>query len=312
MENLTYMSAFIITAYGELTNMKYFYIICALIGYMMILIANGLLIAVIVTHKSLHKPMYIFICALAVNGVYGSTGFFPKLMVDLLSGRQTVSYIGCLTQVFCIHTYMGCELTILGVMALDRFLCICNPLRYHSIKTYSTVCKLITAAWFYAIGLVSINFVLTVRLPLCGMTIKKIYCDNWSVVRLSCTDTSVNNIFGLFITAAISGLVPLLILYSYVRILIVCIHASRETQAKALQTCTPHLLSMMNFIVDILFEIFLHRYELVGMPQAVRILMSIQFLVVAPLLNPVLYGFKMSEIKTQIAKLTRSRKTADV
>ncbi|XP_078515119.1 olfactory receptor 52D1-like [Lissotriton helveticus] len=312
MENSTFISAFIITAYGELTNMKYFYIFCALIGYMMILIANGLLISVIVSHKSLHKPMYIFICALAVNGVYGSTGFFPKLIIDLLSDRQTISYIGCLTQVFCIHTYMGCELTILGVMALDRFVCICNPLRYHSIMTHSTVCKLITAAWFSAIGLFSIHFILTVRLPLCGMTIKKIYCDNWSVVRLSCTDTSVNNIFGLFITAVIIGLVPLLILYSYFKILIVCIHASRETRAKALQTCTPHVVSMVNFIVDILFEIFLHRYELVGMPQAVRILMSIQFLVVAPLLNPLLYGFKMSEIKKQITNLARSCKTAAV
>ncbi|XP_069059545.1 olfactory receptor 52D1-like [Pleurodeles waltl] len=312
MENSTYISTFIITAYGELTNIKYFYVVCALIGYMMILFANGLLITVIITHKSLHKPMYIFICALAVNGVYGSTGLFPKLIVDLLSDQQSISYLCCLAQVFCIHTYMGCELTILGIMALDRFVCICNPLRYHSIMTHSTVYKLISAAWFYAIALFSIHFILTVRLPLCGMTIKKIYCDNWSVVRLSCRDTSVNNIFGLFITAAISGLVPLLTLYSYVRILIVCVHASRETRAKALQTCMPHLISMVNFIVDILFEIFLHRFELVGMPQAVRIMMSIQFLVVAPLLNPMLYGFKMSEIKTQLTKLTRSLKTSDV
>ncbi|XP_069059544.1 olfactory receptor 51I2-like [Pleurodeles waltl] len=308
MENFTHPSMLLITAYGQLNNIKFFYSVCALIGYLMILAANTLLIAVVIIQKSLHKPMYIFIVALAGNGVYGSTAFFPKLIVDLLSERQTVSYISCLTQVFCIHTYMGCELTILAVMALDRYVCICYPLRYHSIMTHSMVYYLVGAAWGYSIVLFTIHFTLTVRLPLCGNTITKIYCDNWSVVRLSCIDTSVNNIFGLFITAALIGLMPILIIYSYIEIFIECVHASRETRAKALQTCTPHLVSMMNFVADVLFEIFLHRFELKGLPQAVRIMMSIQFLVVAPLLNPMLYGLKMTEIRTELIKLTTRNK----
>ncbi|XP_075449367.1 olfactory receptor 52E4-like [Ascaphus truei] len=309
MENSTYPypSMLRMIGFGEMTAVKYLYSIIAFVGYVMIILSNVAVITAVALHRGLQEPMFIFICALCINGLYGSTAFFPSLIANLLSEIQTVSYIGCLTQVFCIHTYMGCELTLLAVMAFDRYVCICNPLRYNSIMSLTTVFKLVAAAWLYCIILFTIHFILTIRLPLCGSVIEKIYCDNWSVVKLSCINTAVNNIFGLFITAALIMLMPVLILYTYLQIIRVCVKASEDTRAKALQTCTPHLITLMNFVADVLFEILLHRFKSTILPYELRIVMSVQFLVVPPLLNPLIYGLKMKEIRVKIAKFLRPK-----
>ncbi|XP_075449357.1 olfactory receptor 52E4-like [Ascaphus truei] len=310
MQNSTYPHPSILTlgGFGAMGTIKYLYCIIALVGYVMTILSNGAVIIVVALHRGLQEPMFIFICVLCINGLYGSTAFFPSLIANLLSEIQTVSYIGCLTQVFCIHTYMGCELTILAVMAFDRYVCICNPLRYNSIMSLTTVFKLVAAAWLYCIILFTIYFILTIRLPLCGSVIQKIYCDNWTVLKLSCFDITVNNIFGLFITSVVIVLMPVLILYSYIQILRVCAKASVDTRAKALQTCTPHLITLINFATDVLFELLLPRFRATNIPYELRIVMALQFLVVPPLLNPLIYGLKMKEIRVKIFQLHRRKR----
>ncbi|XP_064413086.1 olfactory receptor 4B13-like [Latimeria chalumnae] len=116
-----------------------------------------LAMTLIVLEKSLHEPMYIFVGNLALNGLYGSTAFFPKLIVDLLSEKQTISYVGCLTQVFFLHSFACSEICILTVMAYDRYVAICNPLRYADKMNNQTIYKLITAAWGLPICFLSID-----------------------------------------------------------------------------------------------------------------------------------------------------------
>ncbi|XP_063301066.1 olfactory receptor 4C11-like [Pelobates fuscus] len=241
-----------------MTEIKYLYGILCLIYYLLIVLCNIAVIITVLNHKPLHEPMYIFISFLCINGLYGGSAFLPNLFFNLLQTIQTITYGGCLTQVLCIHSYMGCELTILAVMAFDRYVSICYPLRYHSIMSVSMAFTLIITAWLYSIILFSIHFILTIRLPLCDSVILKIYCDNWSVVRLSCIDTTINNIFAIFITVALIVMMPLLIMASYIEILRVCARSSKEVREKALQTCTPHLITMINYVADVLFEIFLH------------------------------------------------------
>ncbi|KAM4687242.1 olfactory receptor 52D1-like [Rhinophrynus dorsalis] len=313
MPNSTHLQPSVLTlGFGEMTPVRYFYCVFVLVCFLFIVLANSAVIIVVVLHKTLHEPMYIFVCVLCVNGLYGSTAFFPSLFVNLFYQTQTVSYIGCLTQVFCIHTYGGCEMSILAVMAFDRYVCICNPLRYNTIMSLSTVFKLIAGAWLYSIILVTTNVILTIRLPLCDSVILKIYCDNWSVVRLSCIDTTVNNIFGLVITASFIGVMPAFIFYSYVEILRVCASSSREFRAKALQTCAPHLITISNFIVDVLFEVLLYRFSPKNLPYELRVVMSLQFLVVPPILNPLIYGLNLKEIRLKVAHMICQKNTITV
>ncbi|XP_063806981.1 olfactory receptor 52E4-like isoform X2 [Pseudophryne corroboree] len=300
INSTSFHPSLLMLTFGEMAEIRYFYSMITLVGFLVILLSNCAVISIVGFHKSLHEPMYIFISALCLNGLYGSSAFFPSLFVNLVSNIQTISYIGCVTQVFCIHTYMGSELTILAVMAYDRYLCICNPLRYNHIMSFTMVVKLIIAAWLYAIIPFLVHFTLTIRLPLCDSVILKIYCDNWSVARLSCIDTTVNNIFGLFITAAVIVLLPVLILFSYIKILKVCVKSSKDFRAKAMKTCSPHLVTIANFVINVLFEILIHRFPPPNIPYELRMVISVQFLVIPPILNPLIYGYKTRDIRVKL------------
>ncbi|KAE8628114.1 hypothetical protein XENTR_v10007329 [Xenopus tropicalis] len=307
MQNSTPHPAVLLLGFGEMTSVKYLYCSLILIGYSVIILLNSAVIAVTVLHETLQRPMYIFISAFCINGLYGSTAFFPSVFINLFKEAQTISYGACILQDFAVNTYGGSEMTLLAVMAFDRYVSICHPLRYNSIMSLPTVFRLIGAAWLYPFILVSILVLLTVRLPLCDWVILKIYCDNWSVVRLSCVDTSTNNAYGILCTVAILVVMPILIVISYIAILRVCAKSSKDFQAKALQTCAPHLLAIATYLVDVLFEIFLYRYSPTSLPPALRVFMSIHFLVVPPLLNPLIYGLKIRELRVKINKLLQKQ-----
>ncbi|XP_018427112.1 PREDICTED: olfactory receptor 51I2-like [Nanorana parkeri] len=309
MENGNFSQPSVLTLrFGDLKALRYLYCVIAVSVYLSILIFNGIVITTIKQNRSLHEPMYIFISVLCFNGLYGSSSFFLGLFVNLLQETQTISYSSCLAQVFCIHTYGSFEMTILAVMAYDSYVCICNPLRYPSIMTSSTVFKLILGAYLQPVIIFGCQFIFTVRLPLCSSEILKIYCDNWSVVRLSCVDTTLNNYFGIFVTTAMLGVNPLFIFFTYVQIFRVCGKSSKAVRDKSLQTCTLHLISIVTFILDTLFELLLYRYAPEKLPYEFRVIMSLQFLVVPPLLNPFLYGVKMKNIRTKVIGLFQKKR----
>nr|XP_006014613.1 PREDICTED: olfactory receptor 2K2-like [Latimeria chalumnae] len=309
MENDSLISTFTITAFGQMDNLKYLYVYFAFLGYLIIIFLNVTLFAVIVLEKSLHEPMYIFVGNLALNGLYGSTAFFPKLIVDLLSEKQTISHVGCLTQVFFMHSFAGCEICILTVMAYDRYVAICNPLRYADIMNNQTIYKLITAAWGLPICFLSIDVSLTMRLPLCGFIIEKHYCQLWSVLKLSCVDASISYDFDNFIVMTLVATPTILIVISYLFILKTSRKASKEARGKAIQTCAPHLLTFFTFIIGIAFEISQRHFNISKFPKFLQTFMSMEPVIIPPLANPVIYGLRTKEIKLKLKnRFSRSTK----
>uniref|UniRef100_A0A8C4X696 Olfactory receptor n=1 Tax=Erpetoichthys calabaricus TaxID=27687 RepID=A0A8C4X696_ERPCA len=298
MDNSSYEPSFILAGYGQIDEMKYFYFSIVFLLYIITISANGVLISIICKEKSLHEPMFIFLCSLAVNGVLGSTALSPSLLVNLISNSHEISKAACLMQIFCLHTYCICELMILAVMGYDRFVSICHPLTYHTIINTSTVYKLSLMLWLFPFVSMAAFTISTAELPLCGKIIEKVYCDNYSVMRLACTDVIIYNIYGLIATF-ISLTPPLvLIIYSYVKIIKVCLKASKESQAKALTTCSPHLVTLLNFFASMGFEVIQSRFNMKHVPNA-----ALYFLIIPPLLNPVVYGLKMQQIKLRIIKI---------
>ncbi|XP_040195500.1 olfactory receptor 52D1-like [Rana temporaria] len=304
MQNDTSSHQLLLTlGFREMGSLRYLYSALALLVYISVIMFNVAVITAVLLHKSLQEPMYIFVCVLCINGLYGSTSFFPSLIFNLVNHINTITYTGCLTQVFCIHTYVGCEMTILVIMAYDRYVCICNPLRYHSIISLFVVFKLVALAWFYTIILVGLHLVLTIRLPICDTVILKVYCDNWSVVRLSCIDVTINNGFGLFIGSTFIGPMPMLIIISYIQILRACIRSSKGFRAKALQTCTPHLITVTIYTANLFFELLIYRFIPESLNYELRTIMSVQVVASPPLLNPLIYGLKLKDIKVKILRL---------
>uniref|UniRef100_A0A668SIR1 Olfactory receptor n=1 Tax=Oreochromis aureus TaxID=47969 RepID=A0A668SIR1_OREAU len=300
------LSYFILGAFMNVGSLKFFYLLLTLILYILIIAANTFLIVVICVNRSLHEPMYMFLCSLFVNELYGSTGLFPLLMLQILSDVHTVSAPLCFLQIFCIHTYGSVEVSNLAIMSYDRYLAICCPLQQgspisvhegHGVPAGFRLVIFIVVIWLYSFVKFTITLCLTLRLTWCGKIINGLYCHNYLVVKLACSDTNLNNLFGLFGTV-ITVLVPLLpIFYSYMKILKVCFSGSREMRCKAVSTCAPHLASLLNFSFGCLFEILQSRFDTTSVPSALRIFLSLYFLIIQPLLNPIMYGTQMSKIR---------------
>uniref|UniRef100_A0A3Q1JG66 Olfactory receptor n=1 Tax=Anabas testudineus TaxID=64144 RepID=A0A3Q1JG66_ANATE len=293
MINSTQFSYFTLAAYFDTRLFKYVFFMLLLSLYVLIVCANLLLIVIICTNRSLHEPMYMFLCSLFVNELFGSTGLFPSLLVQILSDIHTVSTQSCFLQIFCVHSYAGVEFFSLAVMSYDRYLAICFPLQYKTRMTYSKVVMLVTVTWLPPLLVIVSTTSLSFSLQLCGNIINKVYCDNYSVVKLACSDTSLNNIYGLtgmFLTV----FAPLLlIIYTYMRILKVCFSGSKQTRQKAVSTCTPHLASLFNFTFGCFFEVVQSRFNMNSLPNMLRIVLSLYFLSCQPLFNPVMYGLKL-------------------
>ncbi|XP_033933966.2 olfactory receptor 10A6-like [Pseudochaenichthys georgianus] len=291
------VSYFILEAYLNIGYLRYLCFTITAIVYIVIVVANTSLIVVICVNRSLHEPMYLFLCSLFVNELYGSTGLFPFLLVQILSDIHTVSAPLCFLQIFCLHTYGAVEFSNLTVMSYDRYLAICCPLQYNTRMTYKKAVIFIILLWLYSFVKFLINLSLNIRLTLCGNTINGLYCSNYLVVKLACSDTQVNNIYGYFGTV-LTILIPLIpILFSYIKILRVCFSGSKQTRQKALSTCTPHLVSLLNFSFGGCFEILQSRFDMSGVPSALRIILSLYFLIIQPLMNPVMYGLQMSKLR---------------
>ncbi|XP_040902341.1 olfactory receptor 5F1-like [Toxotes jaculatrix] len=310
MINSTQVSYFTLGAYFDTGLLKYLYFLFTLTFYGSIICANVLLIVVICMNRSLHEPMYLFLCSLFVNELYGSTGLFPLLLVQILSDVHTVSASLCFLQVFCLYSYGGIEFLTLAIMSYDRYLAICHPLQYNTRMTFNKIAMLTALIWIYPLLINAfIVYCLTASLQLCGNIINKVYCDNYYIIKLACSDTTVNNVFGLVhMFTVIFGLI-LLILYTYMRILKVCFSGSKQTRQKAVSTCTPHLTSLLNFSCGCFFEIVQGRFNLNSLPNILRIFLSLYWLTCQPLINPLLYGLKMSKIRTVYKNLLFGKRT---
>ncbi|XP_034542556.1 olfactory receptor 11A1-like [Notolabrus celidotus] len=295
MFNSTQVSYFILSTYSDTKDLKSLYFIITMSLYVFIMLSNLLLIVVICLHRSLHEPMYIFLCSLFVNELFGSTGLFPFLLVQILSDSHTVSAPLCFLQIFCVYSYVCVEYLNLAIMSYDRYLAICYPLQYNTHMTAKKVAMLIGAAWLFPLFAIVVLISLSAPLQLCGNILNKVFCGNYAIVKLACFDTRVNNIYGLLYTV-ISVIIPLfLILYTYMKILKVCYSGSKQTRQKAVSTCTPHLASLLNFSFGCCFQILQSRLDM-SLPSALDILLSLYFLTCQPLFNPLLYGLKLPKV----------------
>ncbi|XP_078142300.1 olfactory receptor 10A7-like [Centroberyx gerrardi] len=309
MENSTLPFYFNLTIFVNIEYYRYPAFVFCLLLYGIIVSANLMIILVISQERTLHEPMYIFIACLSVNSLYGSAGFFPRFLMDLLSDTHLISRPACFTQIYVIYTYGSYELTILSIMAYDRYVAVCQPLHYHSKMNSKTVSKLAAFAWICPAFSVATCIYLSVRLPLCGNKIPKAFCANWNVVKLSCVTTVVNNIVGMLMTITTVFLPFCFVLYTYLKILLVCRKSSSEFKGKVLQSCLPHIVTFVIYSITAFCDIALSRYNLEELNPFAAVILSLEFVVIPPVLNPLVYGLKLPEIRRHIFRMLSWSKT---
>ncbi|XP_030633755.1 putative gustatory receptor clone PTE03 [Chanos chanos] len=309
MENGTSSLYFYFTMFEDLGQKRYAFFCLGLVLYCIIVFFNVNVLLVIFLEKTLHEPMYLFISCLSINSLYGTAAVFPRLLIDLLSEVHAISRFACYLQIFIIYTYASYEFTILTLMAYDRYVAICKPLQYHRIMTPKSTAVMIGIVWIYPLFSIGFGVVLSARLPLCGNELTKLYCSNWSVVKLSCTDTTFNNIVGFFVMITTVFIPMGSILFSYVKILMICYKKSSEFKSKAFHTCLPHIVTFVNYSIAIFCEITFSRFNPGEFPEFAAVILSLEFIVIPPVLNPLVYGLNFPEIHRKnvcISQLTNS------
>ncbi|XP_038127983.1 putative olfactory receptor 13C6 [Cyprinodon tularosa] len=180
--NVTYIS---LDGHIEVEKYRYVYFVLMFTVYILILSSSAMVVYLIMIHKNLHEPMYIFIAALLINSMLFSTTVYPKLLIDFLSEKQIITFPVCLLQSFLFYSLSGSEFLLLAAMAYDRYVSICKPLQYPTIMRKTKVSIFLFLAWLVPASHIVVAIIIFTHLKLCNFSLRGIYCNN-SINRLFC------------------------------------------------------------------------------------------------------------------------------
>ncbi|XP_074046117.1 olfactory receptor 51A4-like [Macrotis lagotis] len=277
--------------------------------YVIAALGNSTILIIIKTEPSLHEPMYYFLSMLAFSDLCLSFSSLPTMLRILLFNAPEISIDACIAQEFFIHTFTAMESSVLVIMSFDRFIAIRNPLRYSSILTNVRVMQ-IGLGFAFRCFIFILPFPITLkRLRFCKENLLSYsYCLHQDIMRLACSDNRVNIIYGFFI-AILSMLDFSVIALSYVLILKTVLGiASHQERLKALNTCVSHICAVLIFYMPIISLSIVHRFAKHGSPL-IRIFIANIFLLVPPLMNPIVYCVKTRQIREKVLGKLGIKKT---
>ncbi|XP_013364585.1 PREDICTED: putative gustatory receptor clone PTE03 [Chinchilla lanigera] len=273
--------------------------------YLLTVLGNLLIILAISSDSHLHTPMYFFLSNLSFTDICFSTSTVPKMLVNIERQSRTISYIGCLTQVYFVLVFAGLENFLLAAMAYDRFIAICNPLWYTVIMN-SLLCVLVTL-FSLLISTVDalLHCLMVLRLSFCAdLEIPHFFCELDQVIKLACSDTLLNNILVYTVTSILGG-VPLLgIIISYIKIASSVLRMpSTEGKYKAFSTCGSHL-SIVSLFYGTAFGVYIS--SAVTDSSRKTAVASVMYTVVPPMMNPFIYSLRNRDMKEALKKFIRT------
>ncbi|XP_003341561.2 olfactory receptor 5F1-like [Monodelphis domestica] len=294
--NYTTVTEFILLGLTDSTELQIILFVLFLLIYTLTMIGNAGMIMLIKTDSQLHTPMYFFLTSLSLTDIVYSSTITPKMLTDLLSERKIISFAGCFLQMYVFIALITTECILFGLMAYDRYVAICNPLLYTVIMS-KTVCLKMAMGAFTAGFLNSIIHTSYISsLSFCGSNvIHHFFCDSPPILKLSCSDTQMNEMI-IFICAGINMLGTLLIIltsYIYILFSILRLH-SVDGRRKAFSTCASHLTAIVIFYGT---EIVTYLCPSSSYSPTQGKVLSVFYTVVIPMLNPLIYSLRNEEVK---------------
>ncbi|XP_007538545.1 olfactory receptor 5V1-like [Erinaceus europaeus] len=295
--NLTTVTQFILIGLSDLPEVRYPLFVVFVLIYMVTLLGNGSILLAIGKEKILHTPMYFFLANLSLLDIFCPSATVPKMLENLLTEKRNISFIGCALQLYFLVATMGTEVFLLAVMAYDRYVAICFPLQYTLIMTRVRCIQLTVGTW--AAGFLNsvIHTVFTFRLTFCKSNqVNQYYCDIPPVVALSCSSTYVAEMLVLVIGGVLGIGAYLLTFISYIYIISTILKIqSAEGKRKAFSTCASHLLVVCLFYGTAIFT-YVRPSSSKHSPARDR-LISMLYGVITPMLNPIIYSLRNTEVK---------------
>ncbi|XP_043828105.1 olfactory receptor 4S1 [Dromiciops gliroides] len=299
MENRNNVTEFILSGLFESREMQHACFVVFSIIHLLTLLGNLVVVITINASKSLTAPMYFFLSHLSFADMCYPSATTPKMIADTFVERKTISFNGCMTQLFSAHFFGGTEIFLLTAMAYDRYVAICKPLHYTTIMDRRKCGLLAGASWVAGFLHSILQTLLTVQLPFCGPNeIDNFFCDVHPLLKLACADTYL---VGLIVVAN-SGMISLvsfiILIISYIVILLSLRSQSSEGRRKALSTCGSHIITVLLVLVPPMF-----MYIRPSTTLAADKLVILFNIVMPPLLNPLIYTLRNNEVKNAMRKL---------
>ncbi|XP_053434889.1 olfactory receptor 13C8 [Nycticebus coucang] len=314
--NDSMLTEFVLVGLSAHPKLQTAFFVLILWTYLMILLGNGVLISVIIYDSHLHTPMYFFLCNLSFLDICYTSSSVPLVLDSFLTVRKRVSFSGCMMQMFLSFATGVTECVLLGMMALDRYVAICYPLRYPVIMSKGAYVAMAAGSWVTGLLDSVIQASLAMQLPFCANNvINHFVCEILAILKLACADISIN-----VISMAVSNLIvlvfPLLIIsISYIFIVATILRIpSSEGKHKAFSTCSAHLTVVIIFYGTTFFMYAKPKSKTSFGPDNQDIteaLISLFYGVMTPMLNPLIYSLRNKDVKVAVKNMLCTKSFSD-
>nr|XP_026236399.1 olfactory receptor 4K17-like [Urocitellus parryii] len=296
------VSEFILVGLTSFKDIEFLLFALFSIIYLVTVLGNLLIILTVFLTPNLNTPMYFLLGNLSYVDMSLASFATPKMIVNLIKHRKTMSFLGCFTQIFLLHLLGATETVLLVSMAFDRYVAICKPLHYMTIMNKKLCILLVVMSWCSGLLHVGLQLPFAINLPFCGPNVvDSIFCDLPLVSKLACTDTY----FVQVVIVANSGMISmscfLILLISYSLILTTIRRSSSIGQSKARSTLTAHITVVIIFFGPCIF-IYVWPFN----NHSVDKFLAVFYTIITPILNPLIYTLRNKEMKTAMRKLWRA------
>ncbi|XP_073910024.1 olfactory receptor 7G2-like [Castor canadensis] len=300
--NLSAASEFILLGLSDSPEMQTLIYSLFLSMFLVTILGNLIIMLAVISDSHLHTPMYFFLTSLSFNDAFLTTCTIPKMLVNIQTHDQSITYIGCIAQVCFFLLSVGMENCLLAVMAYDRYAAICHPLRYHIIMNPCLCLLLVMLSLLFSIINTLVNSLMVLHLSFCTeLVIPHFFCELTQITKLACSDTLIDNIL-VYVSSCIFGGVPLSgIVLSYIHIVSSVLRmSSSEGRYKAFSTCGSHL-SVVSLFYGSAFGVYMSStFTDSSWKTSVA---SVMYSVVPQMMNPFIYSLRNRDMKEALRKL---------
>lgn len=304
--NHTTVSEFILVGFTDDPALRIFLFVVFLTIYVITIVGNLGMIALIRLDSHLQTPMYFFLSNLSLSDLCYSTVIVPQTLVNFLAEKKAISFTGCAVQFYFYAVFATVECLLLAAMAYDRYVAICNPLLYPIVMSRKVCNCMVLASYLVGCANGMIHTNTTFRLPFCRSNIiDHFFCDIPLILKLACSDTQLNHTLLLIISSLIGlcSFVTILVSYVYILITIQRINSS-EGRKKTFSTCASHLIAVSLFYTTILF-IYLKPTS--SYSEGQDQVAAVFYTVVIPMVNPLIYSLRNKEVKEALKRIVRRK-----
>ncbi|XP_044839509.1 olfactory receptor 14A16-like [Mauremys mutica] len=302
MSNQTAVTEFLLMGFSDVRELQILHFVVFLLLYLISLLGNLLIGIAIALDHHLHTPMYFFLMNLSILDLGSVSVTIPKSMANSLMNTRSISYSGCVAQVFLLVFFASTDYAILTVMAYDRYVAICQPLHYETVMNRRACVQMAASAWVSVILYSAVHTGNTFAVSFCGGNVlDQFFCEIPQLLKLDCSDSDLSEVGFLIFSLFLCLSCFVFIIVSYVQIFTTVFRIpSEQGRHKAFSTCLPHLIVVSLFVGT---STFAYLKPIFSSPSVRNLMVAVLYSVLPPMMNPVIYSMRNKELKSALSKL---------